>query len=253
MPALQQSQAETTIRCCSEIVRRLLEAHDKGESVNLNALKTQVAKKYGAKVVPRLVDIISAVPQDVRDILLPKLRAKPVRTASGVRPFPPAPVQKPLEYAELTSPRLAPTDRRRRRHEQAAPVPAHRHDRQHLRVRSPFTVPSCRATRAILTVHPMRAQVLPRRARLGLRVLDPVLHRASSSLSWLARQQELVTDACCTLQGYEPTSMRAIRARYDPYEQSKGRVEQLRSLGHSVDKVRLAPLSPLLSLPRASH
>ncbi len=31
--------------------------------------------------------------------------------------------------------------------------------------------------------------------------------------------------------------MRAIRARYDPYEQSKGRVEQLRSLGHSVDKV----------------
>jgi elongator complex protein 3 len=32
--------------------------------------------------------------------------------------------------------------------------------------------------------------------------------------------------------------MRAIRARYDPYEQSKGRVEQLRGLGHSVDKVR---------------
>mgnify|MGYP007026578210 CR=1 FL=1 len=137
MPGLQQSQAETTMRCCSEIVRRLLEAHDKGESVNLNALKTQVAKKYGAKVVPRLVDIISAVPQDVRDILLPKLRAKPVRTASGVRPFPPAPLQRPLECAKLTRPRLARTDRRRRRHEQAAPVPAHRHDRQHLRVRPP--------------------------------------------------------------------------------------------------------------------
>lgn len=37
--------------------------------------------------------------------------------------------------------------------------------------------------------------------------------------------------------GYEPTSMRAIRARYDPLEQARGRVEQLRSLGHSVDKV----------------
>lgn len=36
--------------------------------------------------------------------------------------------------------------------------------------------------------------------------------------------------------------MRAIRARYDPYEQSKGRVEQLRALGHSVDKVSF-PLS----------
>lgn len=31
--------------------------------------------------------------------------------------------------------------------------------------------------------------------------------------------------------------MRAIRARYDPLEQARGRVEQLRSLGHSVDKV----------------
>ena len=31
--------------------------------------------------------------------------------------------------------------------------------------------------------------------------------------------------------------MRAIRARYDPYEQSQGRQEQLRALGHSVDKV----------------
>lgn len=37
--------------------------------------------------------------------------------------------------------------------------------------------------------------------------------------------------------GYEPTSMRAIRARYDPYEQTRGRVEQLKALGHSVDKV----------------
>ncbi|CAK7265776.1 Elongator subunit [Sporothrix epigloea] len=37
--------------------------------------------------------------------------------------------------------------------------------------------------------------------------------------------------------GYEPTSMRAIRARYDPFEQARGRVDQLKALGHSVDKV----------------
>lgn len=86
--ASRPSQAELTIRCCSEIVRLLLEAHESGQSVNLNALKTQVAKRHGSKIVPRLVDIISAVPQEVRDILLPKLRAKPVRTASGVSEFP---------------------------------------------------------------------------------------------------------------------------------------------------------------------
>ncbi|CDF34219.1 elongator protein Elp3p [Chondrus crispus] len=37
--------------------------------------------------------------------------------------------------------------------------------------------------------------------------------------------------------GYEPTSMRAIRARYDPYVQVRSRVDQLRALGHDVDKV----------------
>ena len=44
--------------------------------------------------------------------------------------------------------------------------------------------------------------------------------------------------------GYEPTSMRAIRARYDPYVQARTRVEQLRRLGHSVDKVRRAGAPP---------
>lgn len=39
--------------------------------------------------------------------------------------------------------------------------------------------------------------------------------------------------------GYEPTSMRAIRARYNPYIQTRHRVEQLQQLGHSVDKVRV--------------
>ena len=37
--------------------------------------------------------------------------------------------------------------------------------------------------------------------------------------------------------GYEPTSMRAIRSRYNPYDQTRSRVDQLKRLGHSVDKV----------------
>jgi hypothetical protein len=83
-----------------------------------------------------------------------------------------------------------------------------------------------------------RSQLLPWWTGLGLRVLHSVLHREQhparhSSLVGLVLIDEL------TSQGYEPTSMRAIRARYDPYEQSKGRVEQLRSLGHSVDKVSI--------------
>ena len=50
--------------------------------------------------------------------------------------------------------------------------------------------------------------------------------------------------------GYEPTSMRAIRARYDPYLQARARVDQLRRLGHSVDKVEFILMGgTFMSLP----
>ncbi|GFF21986.1 elongator complex protein 3 [Aspergillus udagawae] len=50
--------------------------------------------------------------------------------------------------------------------------------------------------------------------------------------------------------GYEPTSMRAIRARYDPFEQARGRVDQIKSLGHSVDKVEYIVMGgTFMSLP----
>ena len=50
--------------------------------------------------------------------------------------------------------------------------------------------------------------------------------------------------------GYEPTSMRAIRARYSPYVQARARVDQLRRLGHSVDKVEFILMGgTFMSLP----
>lgn len=52
--------------------------------------------------------------------------------------------------------------------------------------------------------------------------------------------------------GYEPTSMRAIRARYDPFEQARGRVDQLKALGHSVDKVEYIIMGgTFMSLPES--
>lgn len=67
-----------------EIIQELLEAHHTGKDVNLNKMKTRIASKYGLESSPRLVDIIAAVPQEQKKILLPKLKAKPIRTASGV-------------------------------------------------------------------------------------------------------------------------------------------------------------------------
>ena len=76
--------AEALIRCCSEIIKELYQSHEDGKDVSLNAVRAKVAKRNKLKQMPRLVDIISAVPEDQRDILVPKLKAKPVRTASGV-------------------------------------------------------------------------------------------------------------------------------------------------------------------------
>lgn len=78
------SNAEALIKTCSEIVSELAKAHEAGESVNLNSLRLTIAKKHKLAGSPRLVDIIAAVPESLRPVLLPKLKAKPIRTASGV-------------------------------------------------------------------------------------------------------------------------------------------------------------------------
>ena len=44
--------------------------------------------------------------------------------------------------------------------------------------------------------------------------------------------------------------MRAIRARYNPYEQARGRIDQLKTLGHNVDKVEYIIMGgTFMSLP----
>jgi elongator complex protein 3 len=69
----------------SGIAAELIKAHDANQTVSLNELRAKISKKVGFGGVPRLVDIISAIPDDYKKALLPKLKARPVRTASGVR------------------------------------------------------------------------------------------------------------------------------------------------------------------------
>jgi elongator complex protein 3 len=160
VPAL--SNAERMMMTVSEIVRHLIEAHDSGKDVNLNKLKGEIARKNNLSTQPRLVDIIAAVPSSHRKALLPKLKAKPVRTASGIAVV--AVMCKPHRCPHIT-----------------------------------FTGNIC--------------------------VYCP--GGPDSDFEYSTQ----------SYTGYEPTSMRAIRARYNPYLQSKHRLEQLKQLGHSIDKV----------------
>jgi elongator complex protein 3 len=146
----------------SHIVQALITAYDSSSSLNFTALKSQAARKYKLPGVPRITDILSSIPQEYKPKLLPFLRQKPVRTASGV-----------AVVAVMSKPHRCP----------------------HIAMTG------------------------------GVCVYCPGGPDSDFEYSTQA------------YTGYEPTSMRAIRARYDPYSQTRGRVAQLRGLGHEVDKV----------------
>uniref|UniRef100_A0A5F9DC10 Elongator complex protein 3 n=1 Tax=Oryctolagus cuniculus TaxID=9986 RepID=A0A5F9DC10_RABIT len=156
------SPAELMMLTIGDVIKQLIEAHEQGKDIDLNKVKTKTAAKYGLSAQPRLVDIIAAVPPQYRKILVPKLKAKPIRTASGI-----------AVVAVMCKPHRCP----------------------HIS----FTGNIC--------------------------VYCP--GGPDSDFEYSTQ----------SYTGYEPTSMRAIRARYDPYLQTRHRIEQLKQLGHSVDKV----------------
>jgi len=127
-----------------------------------STLKSQAARKYKLQGIPKVADIIAALPHSHRDKLMPYLRQKPVRTASGV-----------AVVAVMSKPHRCP----------------------HI-------------------------------AMTG----NVCVYCPGGPDSDFEYSTQAYT-------GYEPTSMRAIRARYDPFSQARGRVAQLKALGHAVDKV----------------
>ncbi|KAL1457871.1 hypothetical protein WDU94_008056 [Cyamophila willieti] len=174
-PISKLSIDERTVLTIGEIIQELLVAHRECKDVNLNQMKTRISSKYGLDTSPRLVDIIAAVPIEAKKILLPKLKAKPIRTASGI-----------AVVAVMCKPHRCP----------------------HINMTGNICV-YCPG--------------------------GPDSDFEYSTQSYT---------------GYEPTSMRAIRARYNPYVQTRHRVEQLQQLGHSVDKVEFIVMGgTFMSLP----
>lgn len=103
------SGAAVYVTVVSEVVDGLIRAYEKRQPVNLTRLKALVSRKHNAPRMPKvwcarivrltevtrpaagrrradaqLMDIIAAIPETYRDRLIPYLRAKPVRTASGI-------------------------------------------------------------------------------------------------------------------------------------------------------------------------
>ncbi|WIA11090.1 hypothetical protein OEZ85_011236 [Tetradesmus obliquus] len=166
---------EARVRAVAEVVNGLIAGVKEGKDVDLNQLKTEVSRKYGLSRAPKLVEMIAAVPEEHRALLLPQLRAKPVRTASGI-----------AVVAVMSKPHRCP----------------------HI------------ATTGNICIYCPGGP-------------DSDFEYSTQSYT-----------------GYEPTSMRAIRARYNPYVQARSRVDQLLKLGHVVDKVEFILMGgTFMSLP----
>ena len=171
-------EKERFVQCCADVTSELTSSltTSSTKDINLNGLIIKYSKKYKLKQQPRLTDIINSIPDQYKKYLLPKLKAKPVRTASGI-----------AVVAVMCKP--------------------HR-------------CPHIAYTGNICVYCPGGP--------------DSDFEYSTQSYT-----------------GYEPTSMRAIRARYDPYEQARGRVEQLKQLGHSIDKVEYVVMGgTFMSLPQ---
>jgi elongator complex protein 3 len=73
------SEGERMKHACMLICQRLIEALKKGDTaiINLNALKAKVAHDLKLANMPKLVDILAAVPEAYKKDLLPFLRGTP--------------------------------------------------------------------------------------------------------------------------------------------------------------------------------
>lgn len=66
---------QARLRAISEIVEQLVLGVKEGHDVNLPLVRRDACAKYSLARAPKLVEIISAVPDDFRDALLPRCAA----------------------------------------------------------------------------------------------------------------------------------------------------------------------------------
>ncbi|MBA0685509.1 hypothetical protein Goshw_025824 [Gossypium schwendimanii] len=227
------TEEEARVRAIAEIVNSMVELSRKNQTVDLNAIKSAACRKYGLARAPKLVEMIAALPESDRESLLPKLRAKPVRTASGI-----------AVVAVMSKPHRCP----------------------HI------------ATTGNICVYcpggPDSDFEYSTQSYTGYEPTSMRAIRASLRLCWNAggecgcNRTEL-RSSCEKLQA--PLEIQSLKldsslfnsvglsseenviyndSRYNPYVQARSRIDQLKRLGHSVDKVEFILMGgTFMSLP----
>lgn len=63
---------QARVRAISEIVNALVQSVKNGEDIDLNNVKKEVGTKYSLSKAPKLVEIIAALPEEHKTVLLPQ-------------------------------------------------------------------------------------------------------------------------------------------------------------------------------------
>lgn len=78
-------ESERFLRCCADVANALIEDHEStkdgkpAKDINLNSLRSKLAKKHKLTNIPPLTAIIAAIPEHYKKYILHKLIAKPIR------------------------------------------------------------------------------------------------------------------------------------------------------------------------------
>jgi len=152
------------LQAANEVAQYLIRCYEKGIYPDIHREKLRVLRRMSINRGLNNSEIIDAIPSSYKERLMPFIRKKPIRTASGV-----------AVIAFMCKPHRCP----------------------HVE-KSGFACSYCPG--------------------------GPDSDFDYSSQSYT---------------GYEPTSMRAIRSRYDPFSQVRARITQLQSIGHSAVKLEL--------------
>lgn len=75
---------EVLLRVCADAAAQLIAAYEAKEALNIDKARKVACKRHGYSGMPRLTDILAALPDSHRRQLAPLLKAKPVRSASGI-------------------------------------------------------------------------------------------------------------------------------------------------------------------------
>jgi elongator complex protein 3 len=93
---------ERYLRCCADLANALIEDYEASKDpkkpqrdVNLNSLRSKLARKHKLNNIPPLTAIIAAIPEQYKKYILPKLVAKPISESA-------CPFQTPVEPPLLT-------------------------------------------------------------------------------------------------------------------------------------------------------